>query len=223
LTPWRTLLAAALDQFPAHVTAATLEAERRNPSADLLAAWMEDRLRIPVRQTTSSGPGITAVRMTTAAGDIAITRPDGLLASYAVPGQPNRLVALKRRTTADLIAEELRRMDHDVVYEATLKALLRRTADGRSTNGSRRTTQAAVTVSADGESPTAKKTATKKTATKTTATKKTATRKATAKKAPAKTAAKKTAAKKTAAKKTAAKKTAKRPSGRRSAATKAAR
>ena len=69
-------------------------------------------------------PGITAVRMTTAAGDIAITRPDGLLASYAVPGQPERLVALKRREITDLISEELRRLDDDPVYESAVKALL---------------------------------------------------------------------------------------------------
>ena len=62
--------------------------------------------------------------MTTAAGDIAITRPDGLLASYAVPGQPERLVALKRRDLTELISEELRRMDADQVYERAVKALL---------------------------------------------------------------------------------------------------
>jgi glucose-6-phosphate dehydrogenase assembly protein OpcA len=62
--------------------------------------------------------------MTTAAGDIAITRPDGLLAQYAVPGQPERLVALKRRDLTELISEELRRMDADQVYERTIKALL---------------------------------------------------------------------------------------------------
>jgi glucose-6-phosphate dehydrogenase assembly protein OpcA len=62
--------------------------------------------------------------MTTASGDIAITRPDGLLASYAVPGQPERLVALKRRDIPELITEELRRMDADNVYEHTVKSLL---------------------------------------------------------------------------------------------------
>ena len=70
----------------------------------------------------SEGPGITAVRMTTAAGDIAITRPDGLLASYTVPGQPDRLVALKRRSITELITEELRRMDADQIFERTVKA-----------------------------------------------------------------------------------------------------
>jgi glucose-6-phosphate dehydrogenase assembly protein OpcA len=125
LTRWRGLLAAALDQYPARVKSVTVEAERGNPSAELLSAWLQNRLKVPVRSQISDGPGITAVRMTTAAGDIAITRPDGLLASYAVPGQPERLVALKRREITDLISEELRRLDDDEVYENTVKSLLR--------------------------------------------------------------------------------------------------
>ena len=40
LTPWRALLAAALDQYPAAVTGARVEAERSNPSAELLVAWL---------------------------------------------------------------------------------------------------------------------------------------------------------------------------------------
>jgi glucose-6-phosphate dehydrogenase assembly protein OpcA len=126
LTPWRALLAAALDQYPATVTGARVEAERSNPSAELLVAWLGSRLGVPVKQVASEGPGITAVRMTTDSGDIAITRPDGLLAAYTVPGQPERRVALKRRETTELITEELRRMDADLVYEHTLKTL----ADG---------------------------------------------------------------------------------------------
>ena len=124
LTPWRALLAAALDQYPATVTAARLEAEENNPSAELLAAWLRDRLAVDVTQAVSDGPGITAVRMATDSGDIAVTRPDGRLAAYAVPGQPERRVALKRRDTTELITEELRRMDADVVYERTLRALV---------------------------------------------------------------------------------------------------
>jgi glucose-6-phosphate dehydrogenase assembly protein OpcA len=124
LTPWRALLAASLDQYPAHIRSAVVEAERGNASAELLAAWLQDRLEVPVDRTNSGGPGITAVRMGTAAGDIAITRTDGLLASYTVPGQPNRLVALKRRDVSDLITEELRRMDADDIFERTTKYLL---------------------------------------------------------------------------------------------------
>jgi glucose-6-phosphate dehydrogenase assembly protein OpcA len=125
LTRWRALLAAALDQYPARISGAVVEAERNSPSADLLAAWLQSCLKVRVTRTVTAGPGLTAVRMTTAAGDIAITRSDGLLASYTVPGQPERLVALKRRETTDLITEELRRMDDDDVYAHALLALQR--------------------------------------------------------------------------------------------------
>jgi glucose-6-phosphate dehydrogenase assembly protein OpcA len=134
LTPWRALLAAALDQYPAKIKAVIVESERNNPSADLLVSWLHNRLKVEATRKVSEGPGLTAVRMTTASGDIAITRPDGLLASYAVPGQPERLVALKRRDFTDLISEELRRMDEDEVYERTVKSLLEseRQAGGKS-------------------------------------------------------------------------------------------
>jgi glucose-6-phosphate dehydrogenase assembly protein OpcA len=123
LTPWRALLAAALDQYPATVTSARVEAEKNNPSADLLAAWLHARLQVGVKRTVTSGPGVTAVRLRTDSGEIAITRPDGLLAFYVVPGQPERRVALKRRDSTELISEELRRMDADLVYEETIKSL----------------------------------------------------------------------------------------------------
>jgi glucose-6-phosphate dehydrogenase assembly protein OpcA len=131
ITPWRALLAASLDQYPARVRSAEVEAERSNPAAELLAAWLRSRLKVEVSVKVSDGPGITAVRMTTAAGDIAITRPDGRLASYTVPGQPNRLVALKRREVTELITEELRRMDHDDVFAATLDSYRRSQRNGR--------------------------------------------------------------------------------------------
>jgi glucose-6-phosphate dehydrogenase assembly protein OpcA len=124
LTPWRALLAAALDQYPAKIRSVSVESERNNPSADLLAAWLRSRLKVGVARKVSDGPGLTAVRMGTAAGDIAITRPDGLLASYTVPGQPERLVALKRRNFTELLSEELRRLDPDLIYERTVKSLL---------------------------------------------------------------------------------------------------
>ena len=57
LTPWRALLAAALDQYPARIKSVTVEAERSNPSADLLAAWLQSRLKLDVTRKISDGPG----------------------------------------------------------------------------------------------------------------------------------------------------------------------
>lgn len=126
LTPWRALLAAAVDQYPAHILHATVEGARDNAAASLLAAWLEDRLEVPVKSKNTRGPGITAVRLTTAAGDIAVTREDGSLANYVVPGQPQRSVALRRREVSGLLAEELRRMDYDDIFEQAASKLTER-------------------------------------------------------------------------------------------------
>jgi glucose-6-phosphate dehydrogenase assembly protein OpcA len=125
LTPWRALLAAALDQQPLKVRRASVAAERISPSADLLRAWLNDRLRVPVDRSSSAGPGITEVVLETVEGPIRISRPDGKLATFSSPGRPDRPVALKRRALPDLLAEELRRLDEDDVYHATTKRLMK--------------------------------------------------------------------------------------------------
>jgi glucose-6-phosphate dehydrogenase assembly protein OpcA len=131
LTPWRALLAAALDQYPASITGATVTAERGNPSADLLSAWLSARLGVEVSRSNSKGPGITEVTLSTGGGDVEINRPDGLLARFTTPNSPDRPVALKRRDLHELLDEELRRLDPDEVYEETLRELLRREPDGK--------------------------------------------------------------------------------------------
>ncbi len=124
LTPWRALLAAALDQYPAKVTGAVVAAERANPSADLLAAWLSSRLKVDVTRTNSKGPGLTAVTLETGGGEISISRPDGVLARFTTPNSPDRPVALKRRELRELLDEELRRLDPDDVYAAAARALI---------------------------------------------------------------------------------------------------
>ncbi|MEU9374673.1 glucose-6-phosphate dehydrogenase assembly protein OpcA [Streptomyces sp. NPDC048255] len=121
ITPWRSMLAAALDQQTVSVRSAIVEGEDENPSCELLAMWLADRLQVPVKRTLSSGPGLTAVRLETKEGEIVLDRADGALATLCMPGQPDRAVALKRRDTAELLAEELRRLDPDNTYESALK------------------------------------------------------------------------------------------------------
>ncbi|WP_406273801.1 glucose-6-phosphate dehydrogenase assembly protein OpcA [Actinacidiphila glaucinigra] len=125
LTPWRSMLAAALDQAGARVTSAVVESEADNPSAELLARWFADRLRVPVERVVTDGPVVTAVRLRTTDGDVLIDRPEGAVARLSIPGQPTRALALKVRTTAELIAEELRRLDPDEAYAAALRAEVR--------------------------------------------------------------------------------------------------
>lgn len=211
LTPWRALMAAALDQYPTKVTGAEVVSAKGNPSADLMAAWLQSRLGVAVEQKTSRGPGVTAVRLFTPTGPISLTRPDGAVATFSIPGQPDRPVALKRRTTSELLSEELRRLDPDDVYARTLACMVEREAmpaDEKKVSAvDRRSAQTAASKAASStataEAPAPEKTAAaaKKTAG---ASKKTAAKKAVAKKTVAgKGAAKKTAAKKSTGKRVA--------------------
>ena len=133
ITPWRALLAAALDQQPLKVRRASVTAERISPSAELLRAWLNDRLRVPVDRSNSAGPGITEVVLDTAEGPIRISRRDGKLATFSSPGRPDRPVALKRRELPDLLAEELRQLYEDDVYRDTTRRLMK--LDGSASKG----------------------------------------------------------------------------------------
>lgn len=121
ITPWRSMLAAALDQVTCKVESVEVEGEEFNPSCELLAMWLADRLDVPVKRSLSNGPGLTAVRMATDTGQVVLDRADGSLATLSIQGQPDRAVALKRRETAELIAEELRRLDPDDTYASALR------------------------------------------------------------------------------------------------------
>ncbi len=116
LTPWRSVLASALDQDSTPVTSVQIEAEPNNPSALLLRAWLRECLSVEVSLEDSEGPGITGVRLLTDGGDIAISRGDGVHAILSRPGAPDAPIALRRRDYAALVSEELRRLDPDEVY-----------------------------------------------------------------------------------------------------------
>jgi len=122
-TPWRSLLAATMDQPSGAVISGTVSAEAGNPTADLIAAWLSHSFGVPVPTEPTAGPGITEVSFITADGEIAISRPDGRVAHLRRPGQPERRVALHRRDTTELLEEELRRLDPDDVYAEALAQL----------------------------------------------------------------------------------------------------
>jgi hypothetical protein len=86
----------------------------------LLVSWLEGCLKVPVAIKPSKGPGITGVDIHTVRGDIIVSRPDGRIAAIARPGMPDREAALPRRSIESLIAEELRRLDPDDIYEEVL-------------------------------------------------------------------------------------------------------
>ncbi|MER7079814.1 glucose-6-phosphate dehydrogenase assembly protein OpcA [Saccharopolyspora kobensis] len=125
LTSWRAMLAAAMD-LPPHepVTAATVTGAADSPSTDLLAGWLASYLEVPVRRVDHPrGPGIVSAVLERPSGNVEIVRPDGKVGTLTQPGQPDRRVSLQRREVRDCLVEELRRLDPDEIYEATLGGL----------------------------------------------------------------------------------------------------
>jgi len=126
ITVWRSLLAACFDEPVGRVERGVVEGAAGNPSAPLLAAWLSERLDVPVEVADSPGPGLTGVTLDLVGGErLTLTRTDGRMATLTLLGQPGRRVALARRSTTDLLDEELRRLDPDDIYAAAIRNLAR--------------------------------------------------------------------------------------------------
>lgn len=122
LTPWRAALAATLDQPFEPITGATIYSEPI-PATPLMRTWLEDRLGVPVAYLRSQGPAINQIVINTEGGDITVTRPTGHMATVERGGVAVKELFLPRRETRELIGEELRRLDPDETYEATVRHL----------------------------------------------------------------------------------------------------
>lgn len=123
-TRWRALLAAALDLSPEQpVTAAVVSGAPDSPSTDLIAAWLRLRLDCPVRREAVGTAGIHSVSLERTAGAIVLSRPEGATAVLSQPGEPDHRLGLARRGVAECLAEELRRLDPDVVYGQVVRSM----------------------------------------------------------------------------------------------------
>lgn len=121
LTHWREQLAAVLDQPPYEpITAVEVRGAASSPSTALLAAWLRLTLGVPVDWRYLSpqewSDGIKSVRLTRASGDIVLERSSAAIARLSQPGQPQHDLVLPRRTLRECLAEELRRLDADLLY-----------------------------------------------------------------------------------------------------------
>jgi glucose-6-phosphate dehydrogenase assembly protein OpcA len=126
LTLWRNQLAAALDQPPYEpVTSVVVSGASDSPSTVLLAAWLRLRLEVPVEVVTSprstGSSGIHGVRLERASGPIELERSLVDVATLSQPGQPTHQLSLPRRNLRDCLAEELRRLDPDVLFGDVVK------------------------------------------------------------------------------------------------------
>lgn len=121
LTRWREQLAAVLDQPPYEaVTSVEVRGASESPSTALLAAWLRLKLETPVDYAYLPAgewaSGIKSVRLRRPSGDILLERPEPGIVVLTQPGQPTHDLSFPRRTLRECLAEELRRLDPDLLY-----------------------------------------------------------------------------------------------------------
>jgi len=125
---WRSMVAAVFDALPGAATGVRITTEHGNPSAALLAAWLQSRTGVTVELVDGPGPAITALEIVAGDGGngsitARLVRPDGETATLTRTGQPDRTLPLPIRPLEDLLAEELQRLDADTVYAESLAAI----------------------------------------------------------------------------------------------------
>ena len=121
LTLWRAQLAAILDQPPYDpVIGVVVTGAVDSPSTDLLAAWLELKLKVEVQLVRTvrghAVAGIKGVRLIRKSGDVEIIRNVPDVATLIQPSQPTRDISLPRRSLRDCLIEDLRRLDSDDAF-----------------------------------------------------------------------------------------------------------
>ncbi|MDN5757499.1 MAG: glucose-6-phosphate dehydrogenase assembly protein OpcA [Tomitella sp.] len=122
ITQWRALLATAIEHprfDPIDRAAVTGPAD--DAATELLAGWLADALDVPVERHT----GTERVALHSGARTIALTRDTSTVAVLSRPGEEDRRVAIAHRAKWDCLAEELRRLDPDEIYQAALDGAAR--------------------------------------------------------------------------------------------------
>jgi glucose-6-phosphate dehydrogenase assembly protein OpcA len=119
-TPWRSLVASALDGASEPVVGATVRAAVSDPSGALLRGWLRSRLAL-TPDLVDEGPGVQGVELQLRSGEtVAIYRNDGGAIVRTRLG--DRQSSLPAPQLGDQLAEELRHLDADQIYAAALGA-----------------------------------------------------------------------------------------------------
>jgi glucose-6-phosphate dehydrogenase assembly protein OpcA len=120
ITNWRTSVAGALDGATERASSAIVDGDPADPSALLMAGWLAEKFGffVPINPTSSGDlervtvnfPSGHTMRATNDAGRLLLQRD----------GQPDSVAPFPQRSTGDLLAEELRRLDTDQTYADAL-------------------------------------------------------------------------------------------------------
>ncbi|HEY2042754.1 MAG TPA: glucose-6-phosphate dehydrogenase assembly protein OpcA [Jatrophihabitans sp.] len=123
ITPWRAALAAAFDTASSPAKALVVYGNPVDPSAQLLAGWLSSRLGIYVPVEHAQGKYISSVSLEFQDGHSVQMTNEGYKLLMRRPGQMDTIQPFPRRTTGDMLAEELRRLDADQPYGEALGAV----------------------------------------------------------------------------------------------------
>ena len=123
LTPWRAALASALDGSWREPSAATVHGGCNEPSARLLSGWLTSRLGVEVGVDGTDDEPISGVDITFDDGKTAGARLDGASLVLHREGQQDSYMPFGERPLGELLAEELRRLDHDRIYAEALSTV----------------------------------------------------------------------------------------------------
>ncbi|MBV8347759.1 MAG: glucose-6-phosphate dehydrogenase assembly protein OpcA, partial [Mycolicibacterium sp.] len=121
VTNWRALLVSALDQAPFEpIRSALVSGLKSEPALDIMAGWLASRIDGPVQRAV----GDLKVELVRASETITLSRPQtGHTATLSRTGRPDALVPLARREARECLAEDLRRLDPDEIYQEALEGL----------------------------------------------------------------------------------------------------
>ena len=123
ITPWRAALASAFDTVHTRATSVIVHGNPLDPSAQLLAGWLSDRLGLYVPVEKAEGKYISSVALKFADSREVELRNEGFKLVMHRPNQADSIAPFPSRSTGDLLAEELRRLDQDESYAEALGAV----------------------------------------------------------------------------------------------------
>lgn len=119
LTPWRAALASAFDGARQRPQTAIVKGGANEPSARLLAGWLSARLDMAVDVVGTDDEPVSGVEIGFANGTTT-AKLEGSSLVLRREDQEDSFMPFGERPLGELLAEELRRLDHDHIYAEAL-------------------------------------------------------------------------------------------------------
>jgi glucose-6-phosphate dehydrogenase assembly protein OpcA len=123
LTPWRIALASAFDGGRHGAVNATVHGGAHEPSARLLAGWLSARLGFNAEVDGADDEPINGVDIGFDNDKVTHATLEGSNLVLRREGQQDSFMPFGERSLGELLAEELRRLDHDEIYAEALSAV----------------------------------------------------------------------------------------------------